>query len=98
MELSHFVWNEEKNRQLIDQRGLSFENVATSVEDGKVLYDGPHPDKARFPNQYMLVVEINGYACMVPYVIDGDSVFLKTIFPSRKANRLYSKVDDEPRT
>ena len=32
-------------------------------------------------------VLINEYAYIVPYVMDGEDYFLKTIIPSRKANR-----------
>jgi hypothetical protein len=35
------------------------------------------------------VVEIEGYAYLVPCVINGDEYFLKTIIPSRKATKKY---------
>lgn len=31
-----------------------------------------------------MIVEFNNYTYAIPYVIDGDVYFLKTIFPSRK--------------
>ena len=39
--------------------------------------------------QKMAIVEIDGYACLVPYVDDEEGVFLKTIIPSRKATKKY---------
>ncbi len=82
-------WNREKNRQLKEARGLSFEDVENALEQGRLLDDMPHPDAKRYPHQYILVVEIDGYACIVPYVVDGETLFLKTIYRSRKAQRLY---------
>jgi hypothetical protein len=37
----------------------------------------------------MAIVEIDGYACLVPYVDNEEGVFLKTIIPSRKATKKY---------
>jgi hypothetical protein len=34
-------------------------------------------------------VEINGYAYLVPFVQDKNKIFLKTIIPSRKAQKQY---------
>lgn len=34
-----------------------------------------------------MVVEIFGYACLVPFVEEDDHCFLKTSIPSRKATR-----------
>ena len=48
-----------------------------------------HPDQKKYPNQKMAIVEIDGYACLVPYVEDGEGVFLKTVIPSRKATKRY---------
>ncbi|AAO91568.1 hypothetical protein [Coxiella burnetii] len=39
----------------------------------------------------MYVVELNGYAYLVPFVEEGGKLFLKTAFPSRKATKLYLK-------
>ena len=37
----------------------------------------------------MMVVNVEGYAYLVPVVEDDQEVFLKTIIPSRKATRDY---------
>ena len=37
----------------------------------------------------MLVVEIQNYAYLVPFIEDDEGKFLKTIIPSRKATREY---------
>jgi uncharacterized DUF497 family protein len=84
-------WDEAKNQRLKTERKLCFEDVQNAIEQGRVLDDKPHPDSVKRPNQRLLVVEINDYVCLVPYVTDGDTMFLKTIYPSRKADRTYSK-------
>ena len=76
------VWSEAKNAQLQAERGLSFEAVMAAVEDGKVLADLRHPNQEQFAHQRTLAVEIDGYACAVPYVSENGVRFLKTIYRS----------------
>lgn len=82
-------WDEQKNRWLQQNRGLGFEHVAVLIEQGKVLDVVDHPDQRKYPNQRIAIVDIDGYACLVPYVEDAEGVFLKTIIPSRKATKKY---------
>jgi hypothetical protein len=91
MASDRFRWNADKNRELYERRGLTFEDVVAAVEAGRLLDDIPHPHEIRYPNQRVMFVQIDGYACTMPYVIDGDSKFLKTIFPSGNAQKKYSE-------
>ena len=84
-------WDEQKNGWLKQNRRLGFEQVAVLIEQGQVLEVMDHPDQAKYPRQKMAIVEIDGYAYLVPYVDDEDGVFLKTIIPSRKATKKYLK-------
>jgi len=36
-----------------------------------------------------MIIGINNYAYLVPYVQDVEEIFLKTIIPSRKATDIY---------
>ena len=36
-----------------------------------------------------MVIGINNYAYLVPYIEDENEIFLKTIIPSRKATKIY---------
>jgi hypothetical protein len=36
-----------------------------------------------------MVIGVNNYAYLVPYVEDEEEIFLKTIIPSRKATEIY---------
>lgn len=82
-------WNEEKNRILKKERNISFEEIKVAIDSGKVLDVFDHPNQKRYPNQKVMVVEIENYAYLVPYVSDKEKIFLKTIIPSRKATKKY---------
>lgn len=84
-------WDEEKNRKLKAERGLAFEDVIAAIENGWVLDDLRHSGTKR-AHQRILVVDIGGYACGVPYVIDGDVLFLKIIYRSRDFQRAYMRA------
>ncbi|MBI1980936.1 MAG: BrnT family toxin [Methylocystis sp.] len=84
-----FRWNPEKNRKLIAERGISFEEVVSAMAHDGLLNELEHPNKSRYPHQRLFVVRVRGYVYVVPFVETSDDVFLKTIFPSRKKNRDY---------
>ncbi len=87
--MQKFKWNAEKNEVLAKTRGITFEEVIQNIESGAKVIETDHPNKQKYPNQRILIVDISGYAYLVPYVRDGDSLFLKTIIPSRKATKKY---------
>ncbi len=88
------LWNPEKSEQLQMERGISFEQIYEAIENGFLIKDEPHPDRERYSHQRIFTVIINGYACIVPYVTDNETIFLKTIYPSRKANKQYTGVQN----
>ncbi|MCY4546664.1 MAG: toxin [Gemmatimonadetes bacterium] len=86
-----FDWSTEKNRQLIKQRGISFERVVVAIEQGLVDVL-EHPNQNDYPGQMIYAVEIDKYIHLVPFVTQTDGTrFLKTIIPSRKATRDYRR-------
>jgi len=89
MKMDFYRWNHEKNLKLKAERGISFEQVAMHIERGDVLDVIQHKNQKRYPNQKILVVEIDNYAYLVPFIEDDIGKFLKTIIPSRKATRYY---------
>jgi len=87
--VKYFSWNPEKNSALIQERGISFEEIVFHIENGDMLDLLENPNRERYPNQRVFIVNVEGYAYLVPFVEDELEVFLKTIIPSRKATRLY---------
>jgi hypothetical protein len=90
-----YDWNNDKNSELKRIRNVCFEQVVLHIAQGDLLDILEHPNKARYPNQKVLVVKMIDYVYAVPFVEDGDIRFLKTIIPSRKLTRHYLEVDDE---
>jgi hypothetical protein len=84
-----FRWNSAQNEGLKAEWGISFERIVLAIADGEILDVLRHPNEARYPNQMILVVAVEGYAYLVPYVEEPDAYFLKTVIPSRKATREY---------
>ena len=83
------IINKEKNERLKTERGISFEQITMHIERGDLLDIVTHPNQSKYPNQQVLVVEINDYVYLVPFVEDENGKFLKMIIPSRKATRDY---------
>ncbi len=84
-----FNWNSEKNCQLIEERGRSFEEAIFHIENGGLLDDICHPNAVDYAHQKIFVVAIDNYAYLVPYVENEDEFFLKSVIPSRKFTKLY---------
>jgi uncharacterized DUF497 family protein len=82
-------WNEAKNAWLKIERGVGFEDVQTAIDEGKLLDNVAHPNQKQYPKQRILIVVIENYVFLVPFVEDKEKLFLKTIYPSRKFTRAY---------
>ena len=87
------VWPEEENALLKSQaeRAISFEAIAASIAQGGLLDVLAHPNRERYPDQKILVVQIRDYVYAVPSVEQAKGTwFLKTAFPSRRLTKLYA--------
>ena len=87
--MPYFSWSPEKNDRLIRERGISFEEIVFHIEQGDVIDLLEHPNQERYAGQRVLVVDVDDYAYLVPFVESEDELFLKTIIPSRKATKKY---------
>jgi uncharacterized DUF497 family protein len=85
----YFNWSDKKNALLVEERGISFEEVVFCIQNGGILDIVDHPNRRKYPNQRIYIVLINDYVYLVPYVENEDEIFLKTIIPSRKAKKEY---------
>lgn len=87
--MKYFDWDIQKNEQLKQERDISFEDILIAIDAGNILDIVEHPNKRKYPSQKVFIVNISGYAYLVPFVEDREKVFLKTIIPSRKATKKY---------
>jgi uncharacterized DUF497 family protein len=86
-----YTFSPEKNQKLILERNISFEEVIAAILDGSILDIIEHGNP-KYRRQRMYVVELKGYIYLVPFVTDDQgNIFLKTIIPSRKAKKKYSR-------
>lgn len=87
-------WDPEKERILQIDRArncVGFADCVVAMEEGRILDDIPNPVR---PGQRLMVLRIEDYAYVVPYVEEPDGgLFLKTVFPSRKHTALYLERD-----
>ena len=83
------AWSEDKNIELEGLRGLNFEMVLAAIDDGRILADEQDPNIKNYGHQRILILDIDGYAVTVPYVVSSDEIFLKTMFRGRKMQRRY---------
>jgi len=84
-----YVWNDEKNKLLQNERGISFEDIVDAISNGELLDSIKNPSSDKYSNQSVFIVNVKGYVYCVPYVEDESNIFLKTIFPSRKMKKRY---------
>ena len=86
-----FLWDPGKNEWLKRERGISFEQVVLHIEQGDLLDILEHPNPQKYPGQRILIVRLEEYVYLVPCLEMEDGVVLKTIIPSRKLTKQYSR-------
>ncbi len=76
-------WSDLKSKRLKRIRGVSFKEIIK----GKIIDEILNPTRE---NQRIFIIEYKQYVWAIPFVIQEDgSIFLKTIYPSRKLTRRY---------
>jgi hypothetical protein len=80
-----FLFDPEKNAWLIRERRISFERIIALIGEGNLIQVLAHPNAERYPSQLLYEVDVDGYTFVVPVVKEVRTLFLKTIFPSRRA-------------
>lgn len=91
--MKFFSWDTRKNDRLRAERGISFEEVVFHIERGDVLDILEHPNQQRYAGQRVFVINVEGYAYLVPFVEGEGDVILKTVIPSRKATKKYLRAE-----
>ena len=87
---TYYNWDNNKNKLLKKDRNICFEQIVSCIEKGFLIDIIQHPNKSKYPNQNILIINVNNYAYLVPFVLEKENTyFLKTIIPSRDATKKY---------
>jgi len=91
-----FNWNEEKNIDLKKRRNISFEEIILCIYEGKVVTVMEHPNKEKYPHQYLYLIDYKNYIYVVPFLINENEkeIFLKTIYPSREYTKHFLRREE----
>jgi uncharacterized DUF497 family protein len=85
--IMRIIWDDEKNRKLILERGLSMEKCAELILAKKYHDALRNPSR---PEQKIFVITFQDYTYVVPFIIDDSKkIVLKTVFPSRRYHKIY---------
>lgn len=84
-----------KNRRLRAEREITFSDVINCVETGRVVDIIRHHNAERYPNQYIMIININDYAYEVPFSVEHDTLILHTVWPSRRATKQFMRCVKE---
>ena len=87
--MKYYDWNDSKNEFLKKCRNISFEEIISAIKNDKLLDIIEHPNSKKYSNQKMFIVNMDNYAYVVPFIEDEEKYFLKTIYPSREATKIY---------
>ena len=93
--MRYIDWSTDKNEWLKEQRDITFEEIVFHILYGGLLDVLEHPNKEQYSGQRIFEVNVEGYIFLVPYVETEESVFLKTIIPSRKMTKKYLGDDKD---
>lgn len=85
-----FRYNHEKNTKLLLERNIGFDEIIQSINDGNLLGIRLHYNQAKYKGQKIFYVRITDQVYVVPYEKEDDgTIFLKTLYPSRKAKKEF---------
>ncbi|WP_287005664.1 DUF4258 domain-containing protein [Desulfurella sp.] len=62
--------------------------VIEKMANKEIILDFKNPNASKYPNQRIMVVEINNYTYCVPYLQTQNEIVLKTIYPDRRFKNL----------
>ena len=89
-----YDWDPKKNELLKETREISFEAIIVHLGRGDIWRVARHPDHDQYPGQQLFFVIVDNYVYIVPFEIRGETIWLVTIIPSRKATKEYQKEKD----
>jgi hypothetical protein len=85
-----FAWDDRNNPWLAENRNITFEHIVIAIENDGILEIFEHPLSWKYQNQKIMAVKLGNYVYAVPFIeLPDGTVFLKTIYPSRKLTKRY---------
>ena len=90
-----YEWKPEKNEEIKRERNISFEQIVFHLSQGDIWKTADHPDQKKYPGQKIYFVIVEEYIYLVPFVIEKEYYFLKTIIPSRKTTKDYNEGGEQ---
>ena len=54
--MKSYVWNDEKNQLLQNERGISFEEIVDAISNGDLLDSIKNPSSEKYSNQSVFIV------------------------------------------
>ena len=81
-------WSNDKNEWLKSERNISFEEIIVAIAEQDKLIDIIQNNE-KYIDQKVLVIEIDDYIYLCPFIENDNEIFLKTIYPSRKLTKIY---------
>lgn len=87
--MKEIVWDYQKNIWLKQNRDISFEEVLLLLTEGCLVDILDNPNKVKYGDQKILLVNKDYYIYCVPYIETIHAIRFITIFPSRKYTKIY---------
>ena len=87
----NFKWNLEKNKSLMKDRGVCFEDVVITIYEDKTIDTIKRPNNDKHSEQSICIVELMGYVCIVPYVKNDVDNYDDVLFETKLAAKNYLK-------
>ena len=85
-------WDNKKNNKLISERNISFDEISELILREEYLDILENPGRE---DQLIFIVYLRGYIYAVPFLVDEqENIILKTVYPSRKFNKIYGEQND----
>ena len=85
--------SKDKNEWLKSERNISFEAIIVAIVEHDKLIDVIQ-NNGKYSDQKVLVVEMENYIYLCPFIEDDNEIFLKTIYSSRKLTKIYLNEED----
>ena len=86
-----FEWDEGKSAKLEAERGISFEELESAIQNGGLKDVLPHPSRDKYPNQKLWIILLRRKIWVLAIEERGNAIRFVTAYQSRKLRKNYEK-------